>query len=112
MEDTVEFAAQSGADSFSLSILTPLPGTPIYRRVMRDNLWWDSNKGIKDTMFRNSLVKVDGFDSPEEFEAWVDAKNIYLNSLLARNDPARADLVSNSRGARFLHRDSAQVHQT
>jgi magnesium-protoporphyrin IX monomethyl ester (oxidative) cyclase len=32
MEETIKFAAQSGADSFSVAILTPLPGTPIYRK--------------------------------------------------------------------------------
>ncbi len=112
MEQTVEFASQSGADSYSLSILTPLPGTPIYRRVMRENLWWDSSRGIKDMMYRNSLIRVDGFDIAEDFEAWADAKNIYLNTLLEKNDPTRAELVSKSRGSRFLHREAAKVHQT
>ena len=32
---TVEFAKESGADSFSFSILNPLPGTPIYRKVVQ-----------------------------------------------------------------------------
>ena len=32
MDKTIEFAAQSGADSFSVAILTPLPGTQIYSR--------------------------------------------------------------------------------
>ena len=28
----------SGADSFSFAILSPLPGTPIYRKVIKDEL--------------------------------------------------------------------------
>tara|TARA_B100001971_G_C18177143_1_gene530575 strand:- start:2 stop:196 length:195 start_codon:yes stop_codon:yes gene_type:complete len=63
-------------------------------------------------MYRNSLIRVDGFDIAEDFEAWADAKNIYLNTLLEKNDPTRAELVSKSRGSRFLHREAAKVHQT
>ena len=37
IQKTVEFAYNSGADSFSFSNLQPLPGTPIYRKVMKEN---------------------------------------------------------------------------
>ena len=40
MEQTYDFAINSGADSFSFAILQPLPGTPVYRRVVKENLWW------------------------------------------------------------------------
>ena len=39
--------------------------------------------------FRKSLIKVDGFTSPREFEQWVDEQNIYLNNLLKQRDEAR-----------------------
>ncbi len=102
MERTIEVAAESGADSFSVSILTPLPGTPIYRQVVREQAWWDPEKGIQDMIYRNSLVRVDGFDTSLEFENWVNEQNAYLNSLLEKNDPERAAFVHASRGARHL----------
>ena len=86
MEETIEFASQSNADSYSISILTPLPGTDIYRKVFEKNLWW-KNSDKKDLLYRNSLINVDGFDNPKEFEKWIDKKNIYLNSLLKGKNP-------------------------
>jgi len=85
---TVEFAKESGADSFSFSILNPLPGTPIYRQVVKENLWWP-DRNLGDVLYRNSLVKVNGFSSPEEFEAFVTKVNLELNSLLRERDPER-----------------------
>ena len=35
IERTINFAMNSGADSFSFAILSPLPGTPIYRKVIK-----------------------------------------------------------------------------
>lgn len=78
IENTIRVAESLNSDSYSLHILTPLPATEIYREVMKKNLWWDSNKP-KDLMFSNSLIKVDGFKSPEEFENWVSEKHRYLN---------------------------------
>lgn len=88
MEKTVEFAIDSGADSYSFAILSPLPGTPIYRKVMSENLWWPG-RSIDDLMYRTSLVRVDGFDSPLEFEEYVTAVNIRCNGLLKERDPER-----------------------
>jgi hypothetical protein len=78
----------SGADSFSFSILSPLPGTPIYHKVLKENLWWD-NRSIKDILYRSSLVKVDGFKNSEEFEKFVTEVNIKANMLLKKNNPKR-----------------------
>jgi len=89
MEETIEFAKNSGADSYSVAILAPLSGTPIYRQVIKENLWWNENYGLKDILYSNSLIKVDGFDGPKEFEEWVHEKNIYLNKLLAEREPER-----------------------
>ncbi len=88
MQQTVKAAMDSGADSFSFAILSPLPGTPIYRQVMRENLWWPG-RDANDLMYRSSLVKVDGFDSPEEFEKFVTEANIKCNKLLQEKDPER-----------------------
>lgn len=91
MMQTVEFAMNSGADSFSFSILSPLPGTPIYRKVVRESLFWEGT-GIDDLLYRSSLVKVDGFDSAVEFEKFVSEVNLKANNLLKRNDPERFKL--------------------
>jgi hypothetical protein len=81
----------SGADSFSFGILSPLPGTPIYRKVIQENLWWDG-RGLDDLMFRSSLVKVDGFNGPDEFEQFVSNVNLTANKMLKENNPERFKL--------------------
>ncbi len=88
MNQTIEFALSTGADSFSFSILSPLPGTPIYRKVVKENLWWDG-KSLNDLMFRSSLVKVDGFDGPNQFEKFVNEANLKANLILKQRDPKR-----------------------
>jgi hypothetical protein len=55
-----------------------LPGTPLYHKVIKENLWWNSNKTIDNMTFRNSLIKVDGFSNDEEFEIFVDRNNFYF----------------------------------
>jgi radical SAM superfamily enzyme YgiQ (UPF0313 family) len=112
MEQTIEFAAQSGADSYSISILSPLPGTSIYRQVVKENLWWDPSKGINDMLYRTSLIKADGFSSPEEFQAWVDEKGIYLNSLLEKRYPHRAKLFYESGDNYLSQQDAFKVKRT
>ena len=88
MQKTIDFAMNSGADSFSFSILSPLPGTPIYRKVHDENLWW-GGRGIDDILWRSSLIKVDGFDNPLEFEKFVSEANTKANLLLEKNNPER-----------------------
>ena len=88
IQSTVNFALSSGADSFSFAILSPLPGTPIYRKVLKENLWWN-NRSLEDMLFRSSLVKVDGFKGPEEFEKFVSEVNVKANMMLKTKDPKR-----------------------
>ena len=91
MNQTIKLALSSGADSFSFSILSPLPGTPIYRKVVKENLWWNG-KSLKDLMFRSSLIKVDGFENPKDFENFVNEANVKANSILKQTDPIRFKL--------------------
>tara|TARA_Y100000294_G_scaffold174728_1_gene193339 strand:- start:55 stop:1194 length:1140 start_codon:yes stop_codon:yes gene_type:complete len=88
IQQTVNFAMNSGADSFGFAILSPLPGTPIYRQVIKENLWWKGGS-LDDMLFRSSLVKVDGFKGPDEFEKFVNEANIKANLLLKQKDPER-----------------------
>jgi hypothetical protein len=91
MQATIDFAMNSGADSFSFGILYPLPGASIYRKVMKENLWWE-NKSIKNLDLSSSLLKVDGFNGPKEFEKFVNDVNIKANLLLKENDSKRFKL--------------------
>ncbi len=103
MERTISFAAQIGADSYSVAILSPLPGTQIYHQVMRENLWWDGKRVVDDILYRNSLIKVDGFNSAQEFELWVDESNLKLNELSRKRDPERfKSHYKDNTSARFL----------
>jgi magnesium-protoporphyrin IX monomethyl ester (oxidative) cyclase len=88
IQKTIDFALNSGADSFSFAILSPLPGTPIYRQVVKDKLWWEG-KYLDDMLFRSSLIKVDGFNSADEFEKFVNETNKKANLLLKKKDPER-----------------------
>ena len=107
MEKTIDFASNSGADSYSFAILSPLPGTPIYRDVMKNNLWW-KGRGLKDLLYRSSLIQVDGFTSPEEFENYVDEANRKTNLLLKDRDPKRFAYKYGS----DADKDSAMLRQT
>jgi anaerobic magnesium-protoporphyrin IX monomethyl ester cyclase len=88
MQQTIDFAMKSGADSFSFAILSPLPGTPVYRQVIQNNLFWDGTD-INDLMYRSSLIKVDGFNDPESFEKFVSEANFKANNMLLENNPER-----------------------
>ena len=77
----------SGADSFSFSILAPLVGTPIYRKVWKENLWWDGRESYNT--LRSSLIKVDGFSGPDEFEKFMQEINIKANLMLKARDPEK-----------------------
>ena len=87
MQKTIDFALQCGADSFSFSVLAALPGTPIYRQVCKENLWWDGRESFNS--LRASLLKVDGFDTPQEFEKFVYDANIKANLVLKEKNPER-----------------------
>jgi len=87
------------ANSFSFSNLQPLPGAPIYRKVMKENLWW-SNRSLNDMLLRSSLIKVDGFNSPEKFTDEVNRKG---NLILKEKDPARFQLKYGANDTSLAH---------
>ena len=91
MQATIDFAMNSGADSFSFGLLYPLPGASIYRKAMKENLWWD-NKSIDNLDLKSSLLRVDGFNGPEEFEKFVIDVNIKANLLIKEKYPKRFKL--------------------
>ena len=105
MLQTIEFAKKSGADSYSFAILNPLPGTPIYRKVIKENLWWE-NRSMDDMLYRSSLVKVDGFSGPEEFEKFVNESNVKVNLLLKERDLERFKYKYGSKSEEHLRRQT------
>jgi anaerobic magnesium-protoporphyrin IX monomethyl ester cyclase len=107
MQQTINFAEQSGADSYSFAILSPLPGTAIYRDVVKNDLWWPG-RGLKDLMYRSSLVKVDGFSNPDEFEDFVNSANKRLNRQLSSKDPERFKTIygDNENDDRYMVRQT------
>lgn len=98
IERTIQFAEDSGADSYSIAIFNPLPGTSLYRQVMKDNLWWPG-RDISQMMFRNSLVRVDGFSGPEEFEQYVTGQTVRLQEL---GHARRPEMHQNRKGLEGL----------
>ena len=102
MQKTIDFALNSGADSFSIAILCPLPGTPIYREVMKKNLWWEG-KSFNDILFRSSLIKVDGFSNSLEFEKFINAANVKANLALKQRDPKRFEYKYGDKNHPLFH---------
>lgn len=95
MEETIKYAEEVEADSYSVSITSPLPGTPLFDEVSRKRLFIDDlspEEAIEKIIFCKSLIKVDGFDTGKSFEDWVNNQNIYLNKLLLKKDPERYKL--------------------
>jgi radical SAM superfamily enzyme YgiQ (UPF0313 family) len=108
MEDTLRIAEEVDSDSYSIAVCCPLPGTPVYRQVMKENLWWEG-RGLKDCLFRNSLIKVDGFSSPEEVEEYAGEAAYRLNRKLLEKNPElykQKYIDTNQSGREFL------IHQT
>jgi radical SAM superfamily enzyme YgiQ (UPF0313 family) len=111
MQKTIDIASKCGADSYSLSIYNPLPGTPLYKEVLDKNLWWDDECSVENMTFRNSLIKVDGFNNPQEFKSFVDSNSYYLNNILRLNDIDRFNKVIENRGVN-LRLDDKFIKQT
>lgn len=105
IQKTIQIASECGADSYSLAIYNPLPGTPLYHKVIRENLWWNKNCNIENMTHRNSLIKVDGFTCDEQVENFVDKQSFYLNSLLRDKNKRRFDEVTKNRGANLRSHD-------
>ena len=109
MEKSMAFAASIGADSYSVSILLPLPGTKIYRKAIEENLFWPEIKDLENMTLRTSLLKADGFKSPHEFKQWVDRQNYHLNELLSKREPQRFLEYERSRDPKFMGMNMKQT---
>jgi radical SAM superfamily enzyme YgiQ (UPF0313 family) len=87
MERTIAYAKMLGPDSCSISIFTPLPGTPLYKYAFENN-YMVGGFTEENILFAKSNIKVAGF-TPEEFEKQVTLWTNELNNELKKNDPGK-----------------------
>jgi len=87
MEQTVEFAKALGPDSCSLSLYTPIPGTPLFE-YSKNNGYLVDGFSEERILFAKSNIKVPDL-SPEEFEELVANWTQKLNSDLLERNPTK-----------------------
>ena len=101
MEQSIKFAETLGADSFSISIYTPLPGTPLYGYA-KNNDYLVPGFSENNILFAKSNIKIPGI-TPEEFEKRVVAWTNLLNNKLRKEDPEKFK----DKYSRFLDKDGS-----
>ncbi len=101
MERSMDFAATLGADSFSISIYTPFPGTPLYEYA-KENDYLVPGFSENNILFRKSNIKIPGI-TPEEFEKQVIVWTNLLNNKLKQSDPEKFK----GKYDRFLDKDGS-----
>jgi len=101
MERTITYARGMSPDSCSISIYTPLPGTPLHKYAYENDYLVD---GFTDdnVLFAKSNIKVAGF-TPEEFERQVISWTTELNNELKKRDPDKF----NEKYKRFIDKDNS-----
>jgi anaerobic magnesium-protoporphyrin IX monomethyl ester cyclase len=87
MLETLAFAKKVNPDSASFSIATPLPGSDLYARAVREEMLFDGFT-FEDTIYRKACMKIEGFEK-EEFEEFVDRLNYRFNASLVYRNPPR-----------------------
>jgi len=117
----VDFARQNGIETIQISILTPLPGTPLMEQIRPHLILtdypgdWDYYDGTH-CVYDHSLLGVEGLqhtvlDAHRRFYGWGGWSLRRLRSLIEQRMPARDKLIqlwSNARTARTTLR---QWHQ-
>jgi len=85
---TVDFARKLDADSFSVSLATPLPGTPMWDIVEKHGLFMDS---FNPSRVLYGQVSIKPHDiAPEELYSFVEETNRQLNETASRKRPESA----------------------
>ncbi len=99
MERTIAYAGRLGPDSCSISIYTPLPGTPLHKYAY-ENGYLVGGITEDNILFAKSNIKVTGF-TPDEFENQVITWTNELNNALKERDPDKF----HEKYKRFLDKD-------
>ena len=85
---TVDFASELDADSFSISLATPLPGTPMWDIADQHGLFMDSFSPSRVLYGQVSMKPHD--ISPEELHGFVEKVNRQLNEKARKKRPESA----------------------
>ena len=84
-QKTIDYAKTIDADSFSVSLAAPLPGTPMWRIVEKDGLFMP---GFKVNRLGYTNVNIKPVDiEPDELKTLVDHVNRELNNLAQQKRP-------------------------
>lgn len=100
MENTITFAEKLDVDSCSISIYSPLPGTPLYAYAHENNFLVD-NFSKDNILFAKANIKVPGMTSTE-FETQVVEWTNRLNRRLKEKSPEKY----NQKYAKFLDKNN------
>lgn len=87
MQTTIDFAKSLHPDSCSLSLFSPLPGTPLFE-TSKANGYLVDDFAEEHLLFSKSNIKVPGY-SPEEFQEQVAKWTQELNLALKERDPQK-----------------------
>lgn len=91
-EKTINFAKSLKADSFSVSLVAPLPGTKLYDVVEKNNLFMP-NFNVSRIVY--DVVNIIPHDiSPEDLLILVKKLNAELNAMAIKNNPKLTDYYS------------------
>ncbi|MCG2825568.1 MAG: radical SAM protein [Thermoplasmatales archaeon] len=75
IDDTFELATQFGFDRISISIVNPLPGTPLYEQCKREKLLYE-DFNPQDIRWSAENIKLDGvprgYISKRRREVWIE----------------------------------------
>ena len=95
-DKTISFAKSLKSDSFSVSLVAPLPGTKLYQIVKENNLFMPN---FKVSRIVYDVVNIIPHDiSPEDLLNLVKKLNTELNAMAIKNNPKLAshyDLIKN-----------------
>ena len=84
-DKTIKFAKSLKSDSFSVSLVAPLPGTKLYEIVKKNNLFMP-NFNVSRIVFDVVNIIPDDI-SPEDLHSLVKNLNKELNAMALKNNP-------------------------
>jgi len=88
-QQTIEFSKSLDADSFSVSLASPLPGTPMWDVVKKHNLFMPSFKVSRMVYVNVNIIPYD--ISPEDLKLQAETLNQELNQAAQRKSPETAE---------------------
>ncbi len=117
----VDFARQSDLETLQISILTPLPGTPLYQQMRDDLIFtdyptdWDFYDGTH-CVYRNSRLGLEAMqklvlDAHKKFYRWGGWSMRRMRALLEQKIPAMTKIRSLWQHARIARTTMKEWHK-